>query len=175
MLTFLLIIGIISGAIWYFVLEKRPVSLQMGEDGRIVFKEPSVLSPKAFEYIDQGIVSGGEMQKDLRITQIRFGVHPRFERLVLQTAPSTPEKPIRRPGYFELLKDKKDPTILKLRLYGYSKIAAPLPSLSKSDLLEKISAKDASEIRIKLKKPVLFKAYTLTDPARIVIDFEPIS
>ncbi len=175
MLAFLLILGIISGAIWYFVLQKRPLDFKVDESGRIVFNEPSVLTPDAFEYVDQGIVSGGKMQKDLAITQIRFGIHPRFERLVLQTRSLSSSAPIRRPGYFELLKDEKDPTSLKLRLYGYSRIEAPLPPLSKSDLLEKISVEDASQISIKLKKPVLFKAYTLTNPARIVIDFEPVS
>ncbi len=179
MFVFFMTLVAISVGIWYFVLHKRPISLRMNQSGTVsrVTPEPSVLIPaKEYDYIDQGVMRGGTLHQHTMITQIRFGVHPRFERIVIETENADPTAtPLSRPGAFELVRDAKDPMTVRLKLFGYAPVTAPLPSLAKSRLLRSIAAPRSGVLLIHLRRPALFKAYTLTAPARIVIDFEPVS
>ena len=139
-------------------------------------------------YVSSGSITGGEITDGLDVKNVRWAIRKGFERIVFDVYKwggyEKPEgtEPAEVPGYFEV-SGKRNENGLLVRIGGYRSFSAQFPELKDSDLIEEISinrneklADDSGFIiEIDLKKPVIYKAFELHDPARIVVDLKEAS
>lgn len=137
---------------------------------------------KQGNYVDSGLIKGGEIADGLDVKNIRWANRGNFERLVFDIykwgGPTNPEGilPNDYPGTFtfEFLNEKK----VQATFDGYRAFTAQLPTFEKSELVNEIiilrgeeDGDDSShKIKIIFKKPVTIEVFELYSPARIVVD-----
>ncbi len=134
-------------------------------------------------YKSAGYFHGGKMTKGLDVRSIRWSdKHNGYERVVLDVYiwhgvfDNTPYQKSNRVGLYQIGKEEKGSVHLDGELSGYRAFSAKLPSFSKSKFIKKMQVIPNDEnsfyFTLTLKKPAIYKVFTLKNPARIVIDLK---
>jgi hypothetical protein len=125
---------------------------------------------------------GGSGGSDLDIKRVRWHKHNGFERVVLDVfqynGMFTDKNFIltNKTGTFQIGKEKAGSLELDGEVKGFRSFSANIPNFYKSKLIEsmEVFTEDSSAFifTINLKKSTSYKVFTLTKPARIIIDLK---
>ena len=140
------------------------------------------LSSHESSYKSVGYFVGGNPSSDLDIRRVRWHKHVGFERVVFdcyrydgvlgrKTYVLSSDT-----GEYEIGKEKKNALEIDGEIKGYRSFSAILPSFDKSKLIRSIELLNEDNgaylFTIHLKKSTPYKVFTLSNPARIVIDLK---
>ncbi len=133
-------------------------------------------------YKSTGYFHGGKMTKGLDVRSVRWSTHEGYERVVLDIYiwhgifDNTPYQKTNKVGLYQIGKDEKNSLHLDGEIVGFRAFFAKLPSFTKSKLIEKMQVIPNEEnsfyFTLTLKKPAIYKVFTLKNPARIIIDLK---
>ncbi len=176
---FFIMFSLFFGLFYYLkkdnvVLDTKPVIKETAK----VKKSIRDISPKYNNYSryrDQGYVKGGKSADGFDVYSLRWHKHNGFERLVFDISDefSSYDAVV---GFYSIGTEAIDSTSIAGELLGYSLFSAYIPSFKDSEIIHEMevsSQKDTGYFfSISLKQPVSYKVFSLTDPARIIIDFK---
>lgn len=140
-------------------------------------EEQEAATTKEDNYLQAGMVTGGEITDGKSVANIEHGIHDEYERLVLDIYEGSYqelESPAVIPNHFEVTKEAY-PSRFVYTLRGIRGQPDEIPDLSNMDLfsyMDTLPLFDDATILLAayLQEPIEFEIFEMHDPAKIVTD-----